>query len=148
MFILIKEFINLSRWVDDHFGSDESDIIETGATRPASNLINIEMKSDRGSRYSTSRSGTPQKKSYKTTATYYLGDSSPSPRATPTGRDYSKETRADYSHRYSQRKDVRYERDSPASDHFISRSPRDTRFREDASVQASLSDSVKLLTKT
>ncbi len=118
---------HFSRWLDDHFGSDESDIVETSKTRTGKNVINVSktgrtstpVSAYSGEYYSTDKSkkvshqkqskySSPQK--YTTTATYYVKDS-----RTPSPNEY-------------------YIRPS-------------THFKEDASVQASLSDDVSFRIK-
>jgi len=124
---------DFSRWLDDHFGSDESDIVETSNTRTGKNVINVskygrtaspitpysgEYRSiDRSKNVSHQQKvskhshSSPQK--YTTTATYYVKDSgSPSPRSSP---NYA------------------------SNEYYVRPS---SQFREDASVQASLSDEV------
>jgi len=125
-----KLVFHFSRWLDDHFGSDESDIVETSNVRTGKNVINVSksgrtaspMSAYSGEYHSIDRSknvshqqkllkqSSPQK--YTTTATYYVKDSrTPSPRSSPyTSPEY-------------------YVRPS-------------SQFKEDASVQASLSDEV------
>ncbi|CAG2182599.1 unnamed protein product, partial [Oppiella nova] len=109
------------RWLDDHFGSsDESDIVETSNTRTGKNVINVSR---------TGRTSTPIS---ALSGDYRSVDrkSRSQQKTSKSGQRYT--STANYYVRDSSRSP------SPAADYFrpSSRASR----REDASVQASLSD--------
>ncbi|CAG2116386.1 unnamed protein product, partial [Medioppia subpectinata] len=108
------------RWLDDHFGSsDESDIVETSKTRTGKNVINVSrtgrtstpISAISGDYHSVDRRNRLQQRSSKSGQRY-----------TSTANYYAKDSR------------------SPSPTDYYRPSSRASRIKEDASVQASLSD--------